>query len=103
MYGLARPARGVGFIFTIILSLGAIESLAAQELTAGGSPISLPTIEGPSAPVAPATINRDDRGRATMRAFRIATPLTLDGLLDEEVYETVAAASGFIQQVPREG
>ena len=38
-----------------------------------------------------------------MRAVRLTTPLTLDGLLNEEVYETVEAAGGFIQQAPREG
>lgn len=60
-------------------------------------------IDGPPAPVAPATIQRDDNGRSTMRAVRIAQPLKLDGRLKEEIYQTVAAVSGFIQQFPREG
>jgi hypothetical protein len=38
-----------------------------------------------------------------MRAVRLTTPLTIDGQLDESVYESVRAASGFIQQVPLEG
>ena len=38
-----------------------------------------------------------------MRAVRLTTPITLDGVLSEEVYQAVQAASGFIQQVPREG
>jgi hypothetical protein len=38
-----------------------------------------------------------------VRAVRLAAPLTLDGRLDESAYETVEAASGFIQQVPLEG
>jgi hypothetical protein len=38
-----------------------------------------------------------------LRAFRVATPLTLDGRLDEEVYAKVPAIGGFIQQVPHSG
>jgi hypothetical protein len=85
-----------------ILALGAATP-SAQALPSAGSPdASLPVLQGPAAPVAPATITRDDRGGATVRAVRITTPLTLDGRLNEEVYQTVQAASGFIQQVPRE-
>jgi hypothetical protein len=39
----------------------------------------------------------------TARAVRIATPLQVDGRLDEEVYATVPAMSGFVQQEPVEG
>ena len=46
---------------------------------------------------------RDDRGRATVRAARLTTPLSLDGRLDEEVYTLVAPVGGFIQQLPRQG
>ena len=35
---------------------------------------------------APHVVNRDDKGRATLRATRIVRPLTIDGRLDEEVY-----------------
>ena len=59
--------------------------------------------DSPPAPIAPATISRDDRGRATVRAVRLTQPLRLDGRLDEEVYTTVPAAGGFIQQLPQEG
>ena len=38
-----------------------------------------------------------------LRATRIATPLQLDGRLDEAVYQGVKAASGFVQQEPHEG
>ncbi|MBK5256553.1 MAG: carbohydrate binding family 9 domain-containing protein, partial [Vicinamibacteria bacterium] len=63
----------------------------------------LPVIDGPPAPVAPETISRDPAGQATMRAVRIARPLDLDGRLDDAFYRTTPAASGFIQQFPREG
>jgi hypothetical protein len=59
-------------------------------------------LDGPPAPVAPAVVNRDDKGRATLRATRIAHPLTLDGQLDEEVYVSVPGAGEFVQQLPRE-
>ena len=38
-----------------------------------------------------------------MRAVRLTTALTMDGRLDESIYQDVQAASGFIQQVPIEG
>ena len=91
MWSSARPAQGAGVFLFFILCLSA-GSAAAQEL-----------VDGPAAPIAPATVNRDDLGRATIRAVRLTTAITLDGALDEDVYETVPAASGFIQQVPREG
>jgi hypothetical protein len=60
-------------------------------------------IDGPAPPVAPAVINRDAEGRATVRATRLTEAVTLDGQLDESVYETVPAISDFIQQAPDEG
>ena len=38
-----------------------------------------------------------------MRAVRVATPLSIDGRLDEEVYNLVPPTGGFIMQEPREG
>ena len=61
------------------------------------------TIDGPPPPEAPATINRDADGRATVRAVRLIEPLQVDGVLDEEVYQTVMPISGFIQQQPDPG
>jgi hypothetical protein len=86
--------------------LGAAPQSAAAQSPPTADPAageSLPPIDGPPAPVAPATVNRDEKGRATIRAVRIATPLTIDGVLDEEVYAVVPGAGGFIQQVPLEG
>src|SRR5262245_27655716 len=53
------------------------------------------------APLAPKTIARDAQGRATIRAVRLTSPLKIDGHLDEEIYQTVAPADGFIQQIPK--
>ena len=88
----------------------AVNIASAQALTdappviAGARAASAPAIvlDGPPAPVAPAVVNRDDKGRATLRATRIVRPLTIDGRLDEEVYVSVPGAGDFVQQLPRE-
>ena len=104
MYFSGKPALVAGVLFLSTFALGTAEPLAAQGLPDAGSlAASLPAIVGPAAPLAPATITRDDRGGATMRAVRLTTALTIDGRLDESIYQDVRAASGFIQQVPIEG
>ena len=60
-------------------------------------------IDGPPPPVAPATITRDPDGRATVRAVRLLEPLSIDGTLDETVYESVPSFGDFVQQQPDEG
>ncbi len=57
----------------------------------------------PPAPVAPAVINRDAAGRATIRAVRTPTPVKIDGRLDEEIYRATEAVSNFIQVEPTVG
>ena len=60
-------------------------------------------IDGPAAPVAPAVMNRDEAGRTTVRAVRLAAGIRLDGVLDEEAYRAVPPITDFLQQVPVEG
>ena len=91
----------VGFLVLIFLPfVGSAQTLgtppAAYAVAAG------PRIDGPAPPAAPAVVNRDVQGRATMRATRISRPLTLDGRLDEEIYSQVPGAGDFVQQLPRE-
>ena len=69
----------------------------------GGLAITGALIDGPPAPVAPATITRNASGGATIRAVRLEAPLDMDGALDETVYTTVTPVDGFIQQLPDEG
>ncbi len=57
----------------------------------------------PPPPVAPEVIVRGDNGRVMVRATRLTKPLTMDGVLDEEVYTQVKSMSDFIQTVPNEG
>jgi hypothetical protein len=60
-------------------------------------------IDGSPVPVAPQTITRDERGRATVRALRLTAPLRIDGRLDEDVYASAPPFGGFVQVVPRYG
>ena len=60
-------------------------------------------ILGPPAPQAPAVFAKDDRGRITLRATRLAAPLSIDGALDESAYQEVRSIDHFIQQEPDEG
>ena len=57
----------------------------------------------PAAPVPPAVITRDATGHATVRAIKLASPLTVDGRLDEEVYQREQPFGGLLQVVPRYG
>ena len=57
----------------------------------------------PSAPEAPDVITRNDTGQATVRAVRLEGELTLDGALDEPIYQIVPSISGFIQVEPDAG
>ena len=87
------------------LALTVTVTIASPVATAGQvdpSELSYDARENPAAPVAPATLARTDRGRATVRAIRLTEPLNVDGVLDEAVYET-PPITGFIQAVPLEG
>ena len=48
-------------------------------------------------------VSRDDFGRTTIRAIKLTDGIRLDGVLDEPVYQTVSAITGFVQQMPDEG
>ncbi len=63
--------------------------------------MNLPGIARFSSPTA--TVARDAAGHVTVRATRVARPITLDGALDDPVYQEVEAIGGFLQQEPHEG
>jgi hypothetical protein len=77
--------------------------LSSREIPGQDRNDGFPVIHGPAPPVPPAVVSRDDHGRVTLRATRIAEPIVLDGKLDEPVYSQVLPVSDFIQQEPREG
>jgi uncharacterized membrane protein YgcG len=81
----------------LTLALSNPVSMAAQEGLSSDSNLN------PPPPIAPASVARTDQGRATVRAIRLTEPLTLDGVLDEAVYEDNLPVDGFIQTIPREG
>ena len=80
-------------------SVGRVSGVAGFE-TARAAP---GFIDGPPPPLAPDVIRRDEQRRATIRAVEVEAPMRLDGQLDERVYYTVPAITGFIQQAPDEG
>ncbi len=61
------------------------------------------TIVGPPPPVAPASINRDASGRATLRASRVREAMRTDGRIDEAIYREVLPIGDFIQFEPVNG
>ncbi len=96
------------FLVAVCLGMG-VTSASAQgpavqrpdaPRTAGASTTRL---DGPAAPVAPEVVTRDTKGRATLRAVRITTPLVIDGHLDEAVYSQIKSAGNWVQQLPVEG
>ena len=60
-------------------------------------------IDGPPAPVPPAVMTRNEQGQATVRAVRLDQSIDFDGVLDEAIYGTVPAITGFIQLTPDVG
>jgi hypothetical protein len=72
-------------------------------LAADGLAQSVPLIDGPPAPIPPEVITRDLSGKVTVRAIRLATPLTLDGRLDEDVYSRERSFGEFRQVAPKYG
>ena len=63
----------------------------------------LVSYEGPPPPSLPETIARDADGGVTVRAVRVSEPLSIDGVLDERVYQEIFPAGGFIQTEPLAG
>lgn len=79
------------------LVLAAVAGLCAPALAAGAAAQEAPI------PLPPAVIARDGQGHATVRAVHLDTPITVNGRLDDEVYQTVPSIGDFIQSLPHEG
>jgi hypothetical protein len=76
-------------LVTVLATLVAATSLTAQRIVdATNSPVA-----GSAGP-ATASVTRDERGRATVRAVRLTEPLRLDGRLDEEISGNASASYG---------
>ncbi|NOT44941.1 MAG: carbohydrate binding family 9 domain-containing protein, partial [Acidobacteria bacterium] len=81
---MVRPA-----LVACALVLVLVQSVASVPLVSAQSPV-------------PA-ITRGDDGATTVRAVRVDTPLSIDGVLAEPLYETVSPMTGFIQVEPDPG
>ncbi len=86
-----------------VLLLSSIVRQAPAGQTDVAGAIEPALIDGPAAPVPPAVMTRNDQGQATVRAVRLDESIDFDGVLDEAVYATVPAISGFIQLTPDVG
>ena len=96
---LTRVAAAVLAGWLAPVSAAAQAGNAPQEPRLGAAGV----IDGPPPPHPPAVIRRDAQRNATIRAVELAEGIRLDGRLDERVYSTVPALTGFIQQAPDEG
>jgi Domain of unknown function (DUF5916) len=76
---------------------------SAQALVALGLAVRVAAAQSVAHAPSSALVNRVAPDDVTVRAVRLAAPLTLDGKLEEPVYATVAPLTDFIQQEPREG
>ena len=72
---------------------GALGTPGVLELAAGAPPPPLP----------PEVIRRSESGQATLRAVRLEGELSLDGELDERVYQVVPSMTDFVQMEPNAG
>ncbi|HUR33603.1 MAG TPA: DUF5916 domain-containing protein [Vicinamibacterales bacterium] len=89
--------------FGLLVLSYSIAPAAAQRLPAAPAPVASTESEDPPPPVPPEVISRGENGRMVVRATRVPAPLRIDGRLDEAVYATVPAITGFIQTLPAEG
>jgi len=96
----------------------ATETRASQGTSAPQGPVSAAGGDGPGGagvpagpggpgdpgePLMPSLIARRAADDVTVRAVRVAPSLTVDGVLDEPIYQQVVPLTDFIQQEPREG
>ena len=86
--------------FFVVVLLASATSVFAQSAQNGNGTI---IIDGSPPPVAPQSITRDERRRATVRAIKLSEPLRLDGRLDDPVYSEHEPFGGFIQVAPSYG
>ncbi|MGD9902401.1 MAG: DUF5916 domain-containing protein [Vicinamibacterales bacterium] len=87
----------------LVLALAPSRPVHGGQAAGDAADAALPVYAGPAAPQAPEVFAEDDQGRITLRATRLAAPLTLDGALDEAIYRDVKPITHFVQMEPRQG
>ena len=98
-----RSTAGAAFVLAAALVVSARRAEAQVRPIPVEADLAGVEILGPPPPVAPAVINRDSEGGATLRAVRVTEPHRVDGVLDEAIYRTTLPITGFIQTLPDEG
>lgn len=89
---------------TFVALAAAPGSLDAMQQSGGPvAPGGGPVLDGSPPPVFPASITRDELGRATVRAIPLDEPFVLDGRLDESFYSRIEPFGGFVQVAPVAG
>ena len=88
---------------TILVASGLLGAALAVASPASAQIVDASLIDGPPAPAPPAVMARDAEGRTTVRAIRLDDGISLDGVLDDPVYDAVPAITDFIQHVPDNG
>jgi hypothetical protein len=83
--------------------LVSIPSAAAWAAPQNGGPALPAAFIGPPPPALPETIARDEQGRITIRAVRVSTRISVDGQIDEAIYNSAHPFSDFIQMEPNGG
>ena len=92
----SRPSRWFALLGSACVLLGlAVRPVDAQ--VPAPTPLAAPALE------VSGVVSRTDSSGVVVTATRITKPITVDGRLDDDVYQSVPAISGFIQQEPREG
>ncbi len=101
----AEPPRPIDLVsFAVAAAVFVLGCPAdAQQSETSSSALPVIEIDGSPAPLLPASITRDERGRATVRAIRLDEPLTLDGILDEDFYSDFRPFGDFVQVTPVAG
>ncbi len=93
-----HPGPGPRAVVAALLSLLVPVVVSAQ---AGDGP-SMASGDPPAAALGE-TLTRNASGAPTIHAFRVATPMTIDGRLEEPLYDQVRPVAEFVQQDPHEG
>jgi hypothetical protein len=95
--------RSARLLFCCLALAAPTATLAQSAEDVSPAASGLPVFAGPAAPMAPEVFAEDAEGRITLRATRLAAPLTVDGALDEAAYRDVKPITSFVQMEPRQG
>lgn len=99
---LRLPVRLIGLSVLLVPAVAVEQNAGTVAVVPAGGvdEAVLGTIDGPLPPVAPAVMRRDEQGRTTIRAIKLGQGMSVDGRLDERVYDDVRAFGGSPKPTP---